>query len=163
MLQLVGVEYVSPPDLYVTLNDTYDSYIAALNTTEDKNLCNSQKKLSRGQYSLNFDRVLPILICRSLVTVLSNVALALVARRQAKSRDERSQYRRREWNANDVLHLQSIALDMRELGPWKMDGNVLVLTKTARRFKLPWLCEDYEIVDQSLSGENSRVELLPLH
>jgi len=117
MLQLIGLEYVSPPEVQVTHNTTYDMYITAPNTIEGKNLCNSQKILSSGQYSFNFFELLFILVGGSLVIVLSNSGPPLAARWQAKSHDERAQYRRREWAANDVLHLQSIALDSRDIGP----------------------------------------------
>lgn len=163
MLQLIGLEYVSPPEVQVTPNTTYDMYITTPNTTEGKNLCNSQKILSNGQYSFNFFGLMFILVGGSLVIVLSNAGPPLLARWQAKSSDERVQYRRREWTANDVLHLQSVAFDGRGIGPWTMDADVPVLMKGAIRFKLPWLLEDAESVCQTHNRDTSRVELLPLN
>ena len=65
--------------------------------------------------------------------------------------------------ANDVLHLQSIALDSRDIGPWTKDADVPMLMKGAVRFKLPWLLGDAESVYQTHSKDTSRVELLPLN
>jgi hypothetical protein len=164
ILQLVGIEYVSPPELQVTYNTTYDMYITGPNTTEGKNLCNSQKILSSGQYSFSFFGLLFILVVGSLIIILNNVGPLTVGYWQAKSHDERAQYRRREWAANDVLHLQSIALNSKGIcaGDWRTDTDVPVLMKGVVRFKLPWLLEDPENVCRSHSEDNSRVELLPL-
>jgi hypothetical protein len=164
LLQLVGVEYVSPPDVQVTYNTTYDMYITGPNTTEGKNLCNSQKILSSGHYSFSFLGLLCILVGGSLVIILSNAGPPTVGYWQAKSHDKRAQYRRCEWVANDVLHLQSIAFDSKGIGAgdWRMDADVPVLMKGVGRFKLPWLLEGPESVYQGHSEDNSRMELLPL-
>jgi hypothetical protein len=164
LLQLVGVEYVSPPQIQVTDNTTYDKYITGPNTTEGKNLCNSQKILSSGQYSFSFFGLVCILVGGSLVIIFSNAGPRIVGYWQTKSNDERAQYRRREWVANDVLHLQSIAFDSKGIGAgdWRMDADVPVLMKGVDRFKLPWLLEDPGSVCRSHSEDNSRVELLPL-
>jgi hypothetical protein len=164
VLQLVGIEYVSPPEVQVTYNTTYDMYIIGPNTTEGKNLCNSQKILSSGQYSFSFFGLLFILVGGSLIIILNNAGPPTVRYWQAKSHDERAQYRRREWVANDVLHLQSIALDSKGIGAgdWRMDADVPVLMKDVVRFKLPWLMDDPGSVYRSHSEDNSRVELLPL-
>jgi hypothetical protein len=162
MLQLIGVEYVSPPEIQITSNTTYEMYITAPNTTEGKNLCNSQKILSNGQYSFSVFGLLFILLGGLIIIILSNAGPPLIGHWQAKSSNERAQYRQREWAANDVLHLQSIALDSRGIGSWKMDADVPVLMKGIVRFRLPWLSEDPERVYQNHSKDNSRVELLPL-
>lgn len=144
MLQLAGLIYVSPPPaLYVTLNDTYDRHIFPPSTTEGKALCKTQKILSDGQYSFNLLALVLILVGGSIVIVLSHLVPSIVERWQARSSNEASQYRRREWDANDVLSLQSILLEKKEIGPWK-DGNVPVPTETATKFTLPWLLESTE-------------------
>ena len=162
LLQLIGVLHVSPPEIQITSNTTYNMYITTPNTTEGKNLCNSQKILSSGQYSFSFFGLLFILVGGSLVIILSNAVPPLVRHWQAECRDERAQYRRHEWSANDVLHLQSIALDSRDISGWKMDADVPVLMKGVVQFKLPWVRKGPENVYGSRSNDNSRMELLPL-
>jgi hypothetical protein len=157
MFQHMGVLYVSPPEIQLGSNLTYDMYTIAPNTTEGKNLCKLQKILSNGQYSFSLFGLLFILVGGLLVIVLSNAIPRLVEQWQAKSSDERAQYRRREWVANDVLYLQKIALESNGIGPWRANVNVPALMKGAIRFRLPWLFRDDD------SKNNSRVELLPLN
>jgi hypothetical protein len=97
-----------------------------------------------------------------LVIILSNAIPPLVEQWQAKSSDERAQYRRREWIANDALYLQKIALESNGIGPWRLNVNVPALMNGAIRFRLPWLLGDDESM-QTHSENNSRVELLPLN
>jgi hypothetical protein len=137
--QRFGLEFVSPPELHLDSNTTYNMYITAPNTTEGKNICNSQKILSTGQYSFSLFGLLSILGGGLLVIVLSNTIPPLVEKWQAKSFDEKAQYRRREWVANDVLYLQRIALESNGIGPWTANVNVPALMKGTVRFKLPWL------------------------
>lgn len=92
-------------------------YITVLYTTEVENLCNSRKIVSNGQYSFSFSRLLFVLVGGSFVIVLSNMCPPLIANWQVKSRDEKAQHRRREWAANGVLHLQSIALNGKKHRP----------------------------------------------
>jgi hypothetical protein len=156
MFQHFGVLFVSPPELQLGSNLTYDMYITAPNTTEGKNICNSQKILSNGQYSFSLFGLLFILVGGLLVIVLSNAIPPLVAQWQAKSSDERAQYRRREWIDNDVLYLQKIALESSGIGPWRANVKVPALMKGDIRFRIPWLLGDDD------SKNNSRVALLPL-
>lgn len=158
LLQQAGLVYVSPPDLHVTLNDTYDNHIFAPTTTEGKKLCSSQKILSSGQYSFNFVALMLIFIGGSVIIVLSHAVPYIVERWQAKSKDKSAQYRKREWDANDVLQLQSILLEERQIESWKVNGGVPVPMGQTSKFALPWLLEAIESDKKSIASDDSVYE-----
>src|SRR6201999_129672 len=87
--------------------------------------------------------VLFIIVCGSLLIVISNVLPFLAEKRQMASSNPLWRHRKEEWTTNDVLHLQKIALDGHGIGPWTDEETQVPLLRSnnedVRHFKLPWL------------------------
>lgn len=175
LLQILTVINADPPQVQVSPNTTYSQYITPPNVPEAQRLCLNQKITSSNVASFNLFGVLLIVIGGSFLILLSNVLPNIVEREQRKSSDPQALHRRNEWNTNDVLHLQKIAMDGYGIGPWICeDGQVPILKNdnvVARHFRLPWL-NGAEHLGGSFSHrtseepnpfkDNSQIELLPV-
>jgi hypothetical protein len=173
LLQILSVINADPPEVQVSPNTTYSQYITPPGTAEAQHICLNQKVKSSSVASFNLFGVLFIIVGGSFCIILSNILPYLVEKRQLMSGDPLDRYRRDEWNTNDVLHLQKIALDGHGIGPWVGPDAELPLLKhdnaEARHFKLPWLNGadrlgvnfSHRVSEESdVSKDNSQIQLL---
>lgn len=146
VLQDFPTLHASPPQIQITPNSTYDQYIIPNNaTTEGIHLCQNQKIRSSTYYSFSVVGLAIIILGGSLIILLSNlipVIVALLLKRRAQQGKTRCWKKQEEWEMNDVLQLQRIALERYGVRPWKVDGEVPTLTEDLREFKVPWLEEN---------------------
>jgi hypothetical protein len=56
-----------------------------------------------------------------------------------------SDYRTKEWNFSDPLHLHRLALEEHGVAPWTVTGNIPVPIEHQREFRIPWLTREHGI------------------
>ena len=142
LLQFWFNYHAYPPRIRVTPNSTYDQYVTQANTNEEVHICHNQKIRSSTYYSFSVVGLAIIILGGSAVILLSNLiplTVQLWRKRKARQGNADAWRKQEEWALTDVLQLHRIALERYGLWPWKVDGEVPLLTGYSRQFKLPWL------------------------
>lgn len=143
VLQHIPLDYVSPPRIPITQDVTTDMYLTKPETAAGQDLCQRLKIRSGHYYSFNFFGLMVILVLGSLAILANKAILPLVLWRQTTG-TTRSQHKRTEWESNNILQLQSHALEGQGIGPWTNRWDVPILVPGSRCIGPSWMSRKAE-------------------
>jgi hypothetical protein len=144
--------HANSPDTQITSNTSYHQYLVRENSTEAQYICHNQKTATAGYYAFNVFGLAFILATGLVVIIVSNtVPRVVTALRNNSESQELSRIRETAWHIDEILHIDSIALDAYNIGPWNQEHQVPIPLVENGEFTVPWIRRKAEVTDDSSS------------
>jgi hypothetical protein len=133
--------HANAPNVQITPNTTYHEYVFQENSTEALQICKNQKIMTAGYYSISVFGLVIVLATVFAIILASNTVPTLVTmwRSRGTGMQELDRIREAGWEMDDVLYIDSIALDAHGVGPWCDKLDVPVPVDEYHEFVVPWI------------------------
>jgi hypothetical protein len=133
--------HAAMPNLPITSNSSVYDYIIKESAPDSLQICNNQKIQTTEYYSFNIFG-LAFIMALGLAVILVSYVLptASLAWRSRKGRlTMLAQYRQDGWKYDDLLFLDSLALEAHGVGPWRREYGIPIPHDVHDLFVPPWI------------------------
>ncbi|KAF2269673.1 hypothetical protein CC78DRAFT_612033 [Lojkania enalia] len=142
LMTMIASFHADMPDVQITRTKTLRQYVTRENTSEALNLCSNQKTTTQAYYSFSVFGLIVSFVGGLFVILLSHLIPSRVSKYRAKYSSQTSalvQARENGWKADDILVLDSIALEAHGVGSWTVKDGVPIPKFCDQNLLVPWI------------------------
>jgi hypothetical protein len=142
LMAIVSRFHANMPDIQITQNKTLRQYVIPENTSEALHLYKNQKTTTQAFYCFSVVGLAFIFGTGLVIIISADVVPRLVSKRRSQSYlcgCKLNRVREDGWNKDDILMLDSIALDAYQPGSRELARDVLVPIDPDKAIHVPWI------------------------
>lgn len=156
MLRAIVTWHAAGKDVLIARNTTIRPYIVPETIPEAVELCRNQRIFTTAFYSFNMAELVSVFISGFLIILMSYVTPTLITRLRGRRHllSDKAYLRQEGWVNDDILVVDSIALNSCGIGTWQIVSGEPILSDSGGRFQTPWL--NRGLVHSTKGVENER-------